>query len=145
MREKEPQVINPLKDKTDYGWHFEQNVYDADGIIRSLKSSEGSGNIPKVIEKQSDSVLIKQATKRGYIECAVGGVADFSFPDSKTRRGRVQGGGHICPTITSESMEICKIERLRGGTAPQRKILLWINRLLIFTISVCSKTKYVEQ
>lgn len=59
MREKEPQVINPLKDKTDYGWHFEQNVYDADGIIRSLKSSEGSGNIPKVIEKQSDSAQIK--------------------------------------------------------------------------------------
>lgn len=62
-----------------------------------------------------ETVYIKQATKSGYIECAVGGVADFAFPDSKTRRGRVQGGGHICPTITAESMEICKIESLRGG------------------------------
>lgn len=42
-------VINPLKDKTKYGWHFEQNVYDEQGITRSIKSSQGSGNIPKVI------------------------------------------------------------------------------------------------
>ena len=37
-------------------------------------------------------VKIKQATKIGYIECSVPGVADFSFPTSKTRRGRVQSG-----------------------------------------------------
>jgi DNA (cytosine-5)-methyltransferase 1 len=42
-------VINPLKGKTNYGWHFEQNVYDEIGITRALKSSEGSGNKPKVI------------------------------------------------------------------------------------------------
>lgn len=40
-----------------------------------------------------------------------GGVADFSYPDSKTRRGRVQGNGQICPTITSEVMMICRIEK----------------------------------
>jgi DNA (cytosine-5)-methyltransferase 1 len=43
-------VVNPLKGKSDYGWHFEQNVYDENGITRALKSSEGSGNKPKVIE-----------------------------------------------------------------------------------------------
>lgn len=58
-------------------------------------------------------VRIKQATKQGYAVCRVGGVADFSYPDSKTRRGRVQGNGDICPTITSEGMWICKIEK--GG------------------------------
>lgn len=42
-------IINPLKDKTDKGWHFEQGVYDENGITRALKSSEGSGNKPKVI------------------------------------------------------------------------------------------------
>ena len=42
-------VINPLKGKTEYGWHFEQQVYDAKGITRAVKSGEGSGNIPKVI------------------------------------------------------------------------------------------------
>lgn len=55
-------------------------------------------------------VKIKQATKQGYALCEVGGVADFVYPTSKTRRGRVQGGGQVCPTITSENLMICKIE-----------------------------------
>lgn len=58
-------------------------------------------------------VKIRQATKQGFALCEVGGVADFSYPDSKTRRGRVQGNGQICPTITSDGMWICKIEK--GG------------------------------
>lgn len=57
-----------------------------------------------------EMVKIKQATKTGFALCEVGGVADLSYPDSKTRRGRVQGNGQICPTITSEVMMICKIE-----------------------------------
>lgn len=43
-------VINPLKGKTKYGWHFEQNVYSMDSIARAVKAGEGSGNIPKIIE-----------------------------------------------------------------------------------------------
>lgn len=42
-------MFNPLKDKTEYGWHFEQNVYLSKGITRALKAGGGSGNIPKVI------------------------------------------------------------------------------------------------
>ena len=42
-------------------------------------------------------VGIRQATQKGYIECEIGGVADFSYPTSKLRRGRVQGGGHVYP------------------------------------------------
>ena len=42
-------VINPLKNKSPYGWHFEQNVYDVDGITRSVKAGGGSGNIPKIL------------------------------------------------------------------------------------------------
>lgn len=61
-------------------------------------------------------VGIRQATQKGYIECEIGGVADFSYPTSKLRRGRVQGGGHVCPTLTSQSMGICRIEKVvRGG------------------------------
>lgn len=41
--------INPLKGKSSYGWHFEQNVYDPNGIVRTVKAGGGSGNIPKVI------------------------------------------------------------------------------------------------
>lgn len=60
-------------------------------------------------------VGIRQETAKGYIECEIGGVADFSYPTSKIRRGRVQGGGHVCPTLTAQSMGICRIENLIGG------------------------------
>lgn len=55
-------------------------------------------------------VNIKQATKQGYIECEVGGVADLSYPDRKTRRGRVQNNGNVSPTITATETGICRIE-----------------------------------
>lgn len=38
-------------------------------------------------------IRIKQATKTGYIEMCNGGICDVSYPESKYRRGRVQGGG----------------------------------------------------
>lgn len=60
--------------------------------------------------KHNNRVLIKQATKKGYIECKVGGVADLSYPDSKTRRGRVQDNGDTSPTLTAGETDICKIE-----------------------------------
>ena len=44
---------------------------------------------------------IRQATVKGYAECEVGGVADLSYPTSKTRRGRVQMGGRIYPALTA--------------------------------------------
>lgn len=49
QEENTNQVYNPLKDKTQYGWHFEQEVYLPKGIARALKAGGGSGNIPKVI------------------------------------------------------------------------------------------------
>ena len=42
-------IINPLKGSTEYGWHFEQEVFLSDGLARAVKAGEGSGNIPKVI------------------------------------------------------------------------------------------------
>ena len=44
-------VQNPLKGKTKNGWHFEQNVFDAEGLARTLKAGGGSGNIPKIVQK----------------------------------------------------------------------------------------------
>ena len=42
-------VINPLKGKSGKSWQFEQQVYDENGSARTLKASEGSGNIPKIV------------------------------------------------------------------------------------------------
>ena len=58
-----------------------------------------------------ETIKIKQATKQGYIECKNGGVADFSFPDSNLRRGRVQEGGDGCPTLMAGNSDIMKIEK----------------------------------
>ena len=53
-------------------------------------------------------VGIKQATKEGFIECEIPGAADLSYPTSRLRRGRVQGGGRKSPTITTTT-GVCKI------------------------------------
>lgn len=76
------------------------SVYSEEGLSPTLTTNKGEGN----------KVAIKQATKQGYIECEVGGVADLSYPDSKTRRGRVQDNGNISPTITATETGICRIE-----------------------------------
>lgn len=58
-----------------------------------------------------EAVMVKQATKAGFIKWQVGGVADLSFPTSKTRRGRVQAGGTVSHTIMSSNQELYKLER----------------------------------
>ena len=93
-----------------------ENVYDfynnkikEDGVCGTITgacSHNGSGTFGVV-----ETVKVKQATKDGYIECKVGGVADLSFPDSTTRRGRVQDMGDTCPTLTAGESDICRIEK----------------------------------
>lgn len=47
-------------------------------------------------------IWIKQATADGSIAMDNGLVANLAYPSSKTRRGRVIGGGNISPTITTQ-------------------------------------------
>lgn len=50
---------------------------------------------------------IRQATKQGYAEVQEGGVFDAAYPESTTRRGRVQEGGRIAPTLcTSNELNV---------------------------------------
>ncbi len=60
-------------------------------------------------------IWIKQATKDGYIKMKSGGVCDVSYPTSKLRRGRVQEGGNVSPTLTCESGAIVRIEVMENG------------------------------
>ena len=60
---------------------------------------------------EKEYVGIRQAVKGGYIKCEINGVADFLYPTSTKRRGRVQKDGQICPTITSENTGVCKVEK----------------------------------
>jgi DNA (cytosine-5)-methyltransferase 1 len=76
-------------------------------------NSKGICNTLTSVQKDNlvmETVRIKQATSQGYIECEVGGVADLSFPESKTRRGRVQENGQVSPTLMAGEQDICRIE-----------------------------------
>ena len=92
------------------GMQEHQSIKD-DGVCTTLTSSMGTGGgyVPMVVEEET--IKIKQATKQGYIECKNGGVADFPFPDSKTRRGRVEQNGDVSPTLMAGNSEIVKIEK----------------------------------
>ena len=59
---------------------------------------------------KSDTLKIPEATERGYAECPIGGCFDGAYPKSKTRRGRVQDGGQLCPTLMAKSSEIYVFE-----------------------------------
>jgi DNA (cytosine-5)-methyltransferase 1 len=77
--------------------------------------------------EMDDSVPISQATTKGYINCKLGGIADLSYPTSKTRRGRVQGDGDLCPTLTATKQGLVVIEsstRIRELTAKERLRLM---------------------
>lgn len=46
-----------------------------------------------IINIDKPYVMVRQATKRGWIECELPGVADLSYPKSKLRRGRTEDRG----------------------------------------------------
>lgn len=107
----DPNYISPTMDTCSGGNRMPKVIIDDTNL--------GFNPVPKVLEECCHTlrasryglkVAIKQATKNGYIECEVGGVADLSYPDSKTRRGRVQEGGKICPTLTATETGVCVIE-----------------------------------
>lgn len=84
-------------------------VYQKDSVMGALVATDYKQ--PKqILDNDIKTVAIPQATKKGYIECEIGGVADLSYPNSKTRRGRVQDGGNICPTLTATETGVCRIE-----------------------------------
>ncbi|CUR63908.1 DNA cytosine methyltransferase [Leuconostoc gasicomitatum] len=78
-------VINPLKGKSDYGWHFEQEVHDDQGLCRTVKANGGSGNIPKVI--------LNNPAK-------INDLTDVDNP-RHGRRGNVLGTDGLSPTLAA--------------------------------------------
>ena len=95
----EPKIVQ-LGNVNPSGKGMNENVFDENGLAPTLTTNKGEGN----------KIAIRQATRKGYIECEIGGVADLSYPESKTRIGRVQENGQICPTITATETGVCRIE-----------------------------------
>ena len=66
------------------------NVFDSDYLCPTLTTNKGEGI----------KILIKNATKKGYLIAKDGDGIDTAYPDSKTRRGRVQKS--MAHTITTD-------------------------------------------
>ena len=66
------------------------NVFDSDYLCPTLTTNKGEGI----------KILIKNATKKGYLIAEDGDGIDTAYPFSKTRRGRVQK--NMAHTITTD-------------------------------------------
>ena len=89
---------------------------------------EMGSNISNTITSvQKDSLVaeplrIPQATKQGYIEVPQGAVFDMSYPESTTRRGRVQDGGQVSPTLMAGGEAPCHYEGKEAASYRIRKL-----------------------
>ena len=95
-------------------------VYSKEGCSPTILSRDFK--TPKLV---AEPLRIPQATKQGYIEVPQGAVFDMSYPESTTRRGRVQDGGQTSPTLMASGEAPCYYEgratkpdecRLVGGS-----------------------------
>ena len=66
-------------------------------------------------------IKIRQATNEGSIPIVDGGVADLSFPSSKTRRGRVQDNGTIAGALCT-SNQLHQIKETKNMGLAIRKL-----------------------
>lgn len=113
------QVLTPKR--TEYGKQI-RKAYESGRIQESRHNmteleprQDGISNTLTTVQKDNlllENVKIRQATKNGSIECEIGGVFDASYPNSKTRRGRVQDKGNTCPTLTAQNQEVVRIEKV---------------------------------
>ena len=76
----------------------------------TLTTVQSGGTEAKVV------IRVKENTARGYSDFAIGGgICDLSYPNSTTRRGRIQPGGLVSPTLTTGNVGICAVRFERGG------------------------------
>ena len=120
-------------------------VYSTEGVSQTLCAGTHGYATGSILEEQfkqakikedKEVIGIKQATKKGYIECELPGCADLSYPSSTTRRGGVQDNGQTSPTITATETGVHYIEsvyRIRKLTPRETFALMG------FTFEDCDK------
>lgn len=88
---------------------YNQRVPQDQDVIGTVTTQFGNP-APRHGYKIAEPLRIPQATKQGYIEVPQGAVFDMSYPESTTRRGRVQEGGQVSPTLTAGGEAPCNFE-----------------------------------
>lgn len=88
---------------------YNQRVPQEQDVIGTVTTQFGNP-APRHGYKIAEPLRIPQATKQGYIEIPQGAVFDMSYPESTTRRGRVQDGGQVSPTLMAGGEAPCYFE-----------------------------------
>lgn len=89
---------------------------------RNITEPKGGHKQMGVMEIRSEVLYVPQGTKQGYAAVPDGGVFDMAFPTSKTRRGRVQEGGSISPTVMSEGNTLMVFQTMRIRRLTEREL-----------------------
>lgn len=84
------------------------NVNSRTGAIPVIENDLG---VALVSGFSTNIVKMVMSGQTDPYECLLETLNTERYPNSKTRRGRVQKGGLICPTITAQNTGICVIER----------------------------------
>ena len=92
------------------GFRFAPHVKNNAEIGKTITTRAGARMDDNFIIDATKILKVPQATKSGYIDMELPGIADLSYPSSKTRRGRVQEEGKISPCIAATQQDICYIE-----------------------------------
>jgi len=96
----------------DKGTGYAGNVWDKKGLCPTLTNMQGGNRQPMII---NEKILIKNATKKGYEEADNGDSVNLSYPNSKTRRGRV--GHKVSQTLQcNDRMGVISNLRIRKLT-----------------------------
>lgn len=69
------EIKNPLKGATDYGWHFEQEVFLPSGIVRSVKAGGGA----RATYRRSSFAMAQRVGDRDKVDWSIKSVA-FTIP-----------------------------------------------------------------
>jgi DNA (cytosine-5)-methyltransferase 3A len=85
-------------------------IYSQDGKSTALSANGGGGGAKTGLY----AIKIPEATKKGYAEATDGQAVDLSFPDSKTRRGRV--GDKVKNLMTSQNIGVVQNMQIRKLT-----------------------------
>ena len=98
----------------------------------------------KTIDIEKNGINVHQATKTGYIFCPVGGIFDASYPKSKLRRGRVQGNGSICPTLTCAPESLWIVDSIQTNEDDEMKKVIKNLRVRKLTERECFRLMGVD-
>ena len=103
---KDKRIIQ-IADLNHYGNDQMNRVYGVEGIAPTIKTVTGGGREVKI--------LVREATKLGYVEAATGDPINMEHPNSNTRRGRV--GKKVAQTITTSPQQAVVLnDRVRKMT-----------------------------